>query len=204
MVQKRAHWDAVYLTRPADSVSWYQRHTGPSLEALDQLQLPASASLLDVGGGASNLAGALLRRGWTDLTVLDISRRALDVAKSQLGRRAKRIDWLVADVTSWTPARTYDVWHDRALFHFLTQESHRSAYRRALESAVRRSGHVIIATFAPNGPERCSGLPVRQYDERSLAKELGPGFRLQQHWREEHRPPEGAPQMFSWCLFERA
>jgi trans-aconitate methyltransferase len=204
MVQKRAHWDAVYLTRPADSVSWFQPHPGPSLEALDRLQLPASASLVDVGGGASNMARALLRRGWTDLTMLDISRSALEVAKGRLGRRASAVNWLIADVTTWKPARTYDVWHDRALFHFLTRESQRAAYRQVLETAVGRSGHAIIATFAPDGPQRCSGLPVRRYDEKSLASELGPGFRLLHHWREEHRPPEGATQIFSWCLFGRA
>ena len=201
--RKGAHWEAVYLTKPADTVSWYQPYPEPSLGALDRLALPNTASLIDLGGGASNLVDALLQRGWTDLTVLDISRAALDLAKDRLGSRAASVEWLVADVTSWTPARTYDIWHDRALFHFLTQESHRTAYRRALESAVGPSGHAVIATFAPDGPERCSGLPVLRYDERSLAKELGPGFLLRDHWREEHHSPGGASQMFSWCLFER-
>jgi trans-aconitate methyltransferase len=204
MVQKRAHWDAVYLTKPADSVSWYQPRPEPSLEALDRLALPNDPSLIDLGGGASNLVDALLDRGWTDLTVLDISRAALEVARDRLGRRASAVNWLVADVTTWTPSRTYEVWHDRALFHFLTQESHRTAYRRALEFAVGRSGHAVIATFAPDAPERCSGLPVRRYDEQSLAKELGPNLRLLDHWREEHHPPAGRAQMFTWCLFERA
>jgi SAM-dependent methyltransferase len=203
VVQKRAHWEAVYLTKPADSVSWFQPHPGPSLEALEALELPAGASLIDVGGGASTLVDVLLQRGWTDLSVLDISRAALDVVKARLGDQAAGIDWLVADATSWTPDRTYDVWHDRALFHFLTQESHRKAYRHALECAVGQFGHVIIATFAPDGPERCSGLPVLRYDEQSLAKELGPNFRLRDHWREEHHSPAGAMQMFTWCLFER-
>jgi SAM-dependent methyltransferase len=204
MVQKRAHWNAVYLTRPADSVSWFQPHPAPSLEALDRLELPSSSSLIDLGGGASNLADALLRRGWRDLTVLDISGAALQVSRNRLGRRGSAVDWLIADVTTWKPTRTYDIWHDRALFHFLTQESHRRAYRHALESAVGRSGHVIIAAFALDGPERCSGLPVLRYDEQSLAKELGSAFRLQHHWREEHHSPAGASQMFTWGLFERA
>lgn len=203
MVQKRAHWDAVYLTKQSDEVSWYQPRPEPSLAALDRLELPGSASLIDLGGGASNLVDALLRRGWTDLTVLDISRAALEVAKDRLGK-ASAVNWLVADVTKWSPTRTYDVWHDRALFHFLTQDSHRKAYHHALEAAVGRSGHVIIATFAPDGPERCSGLPVLRYDEQSLAKELGPSFRLQHHWREEHHGPAGQRQMFNWCIFERA
>jgi trans-aconitate methyltransferase len=204
MVQKRAHWNAVYLTRPADSVSWFQPRPAPSLEALDRLELPNSSSLIDLGGGASHLADTLLRRGWRDLTVLDISRAALDGVKDRLGRRASAVNWMIADVTTWKPTRTYDVWHDRALFHFLTQESHRQAYRQALELAVARSGHVIIATFAPDGPERCSGLPVVRYDEQSLARELGPGVRLRNHWREEHHSPAGESQMFTWCLFDRA
>lgn len=204
MVQKRAHWEAVYLTKPADSVSWFQPHPGPSLDALDRLGLPAGASLIDVGGGASNLVDALLDRGWSDLSVLDISRAALDVAQARLGDRAAGVEWLVADATAWTPDRTYDVWHDRALFHFLTRVSHRAAYRRALEAAVAPSGHAIMATFARDGPERCSGLPVMRYDERSLAEVIGPGFRLRSHWREEHHGPAGQRQMFTWCLSERA
>jgi 2-polyprenyl-3-methyl-5-hydroxy-6-metoxy-1,4-benzoquinol methylase len=203
MVQKRAHWDAVYLSKVADDVSWFQPHPQPSLAALDWMGVPKGASLIDVGGGASNLVDVLLERGWSGLTVLDISRAALEVAKARLGDGAARINWIVADACTWTPSQTYDVWHDRALFHFLTRESHRQAYCRALDAAVGRSGHVIIATFAPDGPERCSGLPVLRYDEQSLAKELGPGLRLRHHWREEHHTPGGASQMFNWCLFER-
>jgi len=203
MVQKRAHWDAVYLSKAPDSVSWFQLHPEPSLAALDWLGVPESASLIDLGGGASNLVDVLLQRGWSDLTVLDISRAALEVAKGRLGDHAAQINWLVADVTTWRPARTYDVWHDRALFHFLTREAHRKAYRHALETAVGRSGHVIIATFAPDGPERCSGLPVVRYDAQSLTKELGPSLKLRHHWREEHHTPGGASQMFNWCLFEK-
>lgn len=203
MVQKRAHWEAVYLTKQPDEVSWFQPQPEPSLAALDRLELRNSASLIDLGGGASSLIDVLLQRGWADLSVLDISRVALEVAKGRLGRRASAVSWLVADVTTWKPTRTYDVWHDRALFHFLTQDSHRKAYRHALEAAVGRSGYAIIATFAPDGPERCSGLPVRRYDEQSLAEELGPSLRLQHHWREEHQSPAGQTQMFTWCLFER-
>ena len=204
MVQKRAHWEAVYRTKPADSVSWYQPHPESSLTALGKLDVPRSASLIDVGGGTSNLVDVLLQQGWSDLTVLDISRVALEIARGRLGKGAASVEWLVADVTAWNPARTYDVWHDRAVFHFLTREAMRMAYRRAVEAAVARSGHVIIATFAPDGPERCSGIPVRRYDEQSLASELGPSFRLQHHWREKHRTPDGASQMFNWCVFERA
>ena len=204
MAQKRAHWEAVYRTRQADEVSWYQPYPEPSLAALDRLDLPQDASLIDVGGGTSNLVDVLLQRGWSDLAVLDISRTALEIAKGRLGELAASVEWLVADVTTWKPTRTYDVWHDRAVFHFLTREGMRMAYRRTLEAAVAQSGHVIIATFAPDGPERCSGIPVRRYDERSLAKELGPSLRLQHHWREEHHGPAGQRQMFTWCLFERA
>lgn len=202
-MQEQEHWDAVYKTKPADSVSWYQPSPEPSLRALDALRIPATASLIDVGGGASNLVDALLRRGWTELTVLDISAAALQIAKDRLGPFASRVCWEVADITEWLPERSYDVWHDRAVFHFLTSVDQRKAYRRALEKAVSDKGRVIIGTFAPDGPEKCSGLPVQQYDHLMVAKELGSGFRLLGHWREEHRPPNGMPQSFNWCTFER-
>ena len=203
MVQKRAHWEAIYLNKEAESVSWFQPHPEPSLAALGKLEIPDSATLIDVGGGASNLVDVLLARGWSDLSVLDISRAGLEIAKTRLGEEAARVNWLAADVTAWKPTRTYDVWHDRALFHFLSTEGQLNAYRQALEAAVARSGHVIMATFAPDGPERCCGLAVRRYDERSLARELGPSVILQHHWREKHCTPDGASQMFTWCVFER-
>jgi Methyltransferase domain len=197
------HWDQVYSTRPADAVSWFQPVPGPSLHALDDLRLPTSASLVDVGGGASSLVDRLIERGWSDLTVLDIAAPALEVSRTRLGPAADRVHWLVADVTAWRPTRTYGVWHDRAVFHFLTEPEHRAAYRAAVEAGTEPGSHVVMATFGTDGPERCSGMPVQRYDAGGLAAELGPGFALGRAWRETHRTPGGNAQAFQWCVFSR-
>lgn len=200
---RQKHWTRVYETKQADSVSWFQVEPAPSLAALDRLRLDPSSAFIDIGGGASNLVDELLRQGWTDLTVLDIAEPALDVSRGRLGQDAGTVHWEVADITAWRPPRHYDVWHDRAVFHFLTDVGQRQAYRRALEAGLVPGGHLIIATFALDGPERCSGLPVRRYDAPGLAAELGPAFRLIDTWREEHVTPGGASQSFTWCTFER-
>jgi hypothetical protein len=197
------HWNQVYRTKAPDSVSWYQPTPEPSLRALDELRLPVTAALVDVGGGASSLVDRLLERGWSDLTVVDIAAPALDVTKARLGPMADRVRWEVADVTAWYPSRAYDVWHDRAVFHFLTEPDQRAAYRRALGAGTGPGSFVIVATFAPDGPERCSGLPVRRYDATALAGELGAGFTLQRDWRERHTTPAGSQQAFQWCVFQR-
>ncbi|MBX4906287.1 MULTISPECIES: class I SAM-dependent methyltransferase [Rhizobium] len=199
----REHWDEVYRTKGADSVSWYQPTPEPSLKAIDALQLPATASLIDVGGGASSLVDRLIERGWSDLTVLDIAAPALDVAKVRLGDDAMRVTWLVADVTVWRSGRYYDVWHDRAVFHFLTAPEQRLAYRHALEAGTAPGSVVIFATFAPDGPERCSGLPVQRYDAAALEAEFSTAFTLERDWREEHTTPGGGRQSFQWCIFRR-
>lgn len=198
------HWNQVYRTKAPDSVSWYQPTPEPSLLALDELRVPATAALVDVGGGASSLVDRLLERGWSDLTVVDIAAPALDVARGRLGPMADRVRWEVADVTAWHPGRAYDVWHDRAVFHFLTEPDQRAAYRHALGGGTRPGSFVIIATFAPDGPERCSGLPVQRYDALALAGELGSGFTLLRDWRERHTTPAGSQQAFQWCVFRRA
>ena len=159
--------------------------------------------MIDVGGGASNLVDALVKRGWGDVTVLDIAAPALEAAKERLGLSARKVHWEVADIIDWQPSRQYDVWHDRAVFHFLTEPEQREAYRRALLAGVAPGGLVIMATFALDGPERCSGLPVQRYDPASLAKELGNAFRLVEEWREEHVTPWGSTQSFNWCAFRR-
>lgn len=203
MVTKREHWDEVYRTKATDSVSWYQPTPEPSLRALDELQLPATAALIDIGGGASNLVDCLIARGWSDLTILDIAAPALDVAKARLQGDATRVSWIVADVTVWRPGRRYDVWHDRAVFHFLTEPEQRLAYRHALETGTAPGSVVIIATFAPDGPERCSGLPVQRYDAAALAAEFDSAFALERDWQEEHTTPGGGRQSFQWCVFRR-
>ena len=197
------HWDEVYRTKASDSVSWYQPAPEPSLQALDRFQVPNTASLIDIGGGASTLVDCLIGRGWTDLSVLDIAAPALDVAKARLGRPAERVHWEVADITGWVPRRTYHIWHDRAVFHFLTSAGQRAAYRRALDAGVAEAGLVVVATFALDGPDRCSGLPVQRYDAPGLLAEMGPGYRLLENWREEHTTPGGGKQAFNWCVLRR-
>lgn len=200
---KREHWDEVYRTKAPDSVSWYQPTPEPSLRALDELRLPVTASLIDVGGGASSLVDRLVERGWPDLTVLDIAAPALDLAKARLGDETARVAWVIDDVTAWRPERQYDAWHDRAVFHFLTELEQRLAYRRALETGTAPGSAVIIATFAPDGPERCSGLPVQRYDAAALVREFSSVFALERDWREEHTTPNGGRQSFQWCVFRR-
>lgn len=202
-MEDESHWNAVYRTKPSDSVSWYQPSPEPSLRALERFGVPRSASLIDVGGGASNLVDALIQRGWSDLSVLDIAAPALEVAKARLGEAATSVQWQVADITSWVPDRSYDVWHDRAVFHFLTGADQRAAYRRALREGVAPGGLILMATFALNGPERCSGLPVQRYDPAGLSRELGPAFELVDDWCEEHTTPAGNKQAFNWCAFRR-
>ena len=199
----REHWNTVYRTKAPDRVSWFQPKPEPSLRTLDELRVPTTASLIDVGGGASSLVDHLLDRGWTDLTVLDIAEPALTAAQARLGPAADRVRWEVADVTQWRPSRVYDVWHDRAVFHFLTDPTGREAYRGALGSSVAPGGLVLIATFALDGPERCSGLPVQRYDAAALSRELGAGFSLLRDWREAHTMPGGGQQNFNWCVFHR-
>jgi trans-aconitate methyltransferase len=203
MPEMSDHWSKVYATKSPDAVSWYQKNPTPSLDALDRHGAEPSQSVIDIGGGASGLAGKLIERGWRDVTVLDIADSALEAARREIGPAADKVSWLVADITAWTPARRYDIWHDRAVFHFLTEPAARDAYREALDKGLSPGGLLIIATFAPEGPERCSGLPVRRYDAETLAAELGPAFRLIEEWREQHDTPGGQTQLFNWCVFRR-
>jgi 2-polyprenyl-3-methyl-5-hydroxy-6-metoxy-1,4-benzoquinol methylase len=201
---RRDHWTRVYEDKAPSDVSWYQAEPEPSLRALDRFGARPGSALIDIGGGASNLVDVLLKRGWQDLTVLDIAPTALDAARDRLGPAAEQVTWQVADITAWQPSRQYDVWHDRAVFHFLTEPEQREAYRRALSSGLAPDGLVIIATFALDGPERCSGLPVQRYDAAMLSAAFGDGFRLVESWREDHVTPWGSSQAFTWCAFRRA
>ena len=202
-MNRNEHWNTVYETKSSDSVSWYQAEPAPSLCALERFEVQPSAALIDVGGGASNLVDALLQRGWSDLTVLDIAAPALEVAKARLGADAAKAAWEVADITAWSPRRAYDVWHDRAVFHFLTEPDQRAAYRAALASGLAADGLLIMATFALDGPERCSRLQVQHYDVASLACELGSVAELVDSWEEQHITPGGGSQAFNWCAFRR-
>ena len=200
---RRAHWQNVYETKAENEVSWYQESPVPSLDLIAATGLPGDAAIIDVGAGASRLVDSLLEKGFRQIAILDLSAKALEQTKKRLGRRADGIDWIAADITTWEPSRTYDLWHDRAALHFLTDPADRDAYVVRLKKALRPGGHVIIATFAPDGPERCSGLPIIRYDPETLARTLGPGFELVESRRHDHLTPGGNTQRFQFSRFLR-
>jgi SAM-dependent methyltransferase len=200
---RQAHWQNVYATRAEKEVSWFQENPAPSLDLIAATGIRIDADIIDVGGGASRLVDSLLERGFHRVAVLDLSANALDEAKKRLGRLAEGIDWIAADVTAWEPLSTYDLWHDRAAFHFLTEPADRDAYVVRLKKAVRAGGHVIIATFASDGPERCSGLPIVRYEPETVAAALGPEFELVESRRDDHVTPGGNTQHFQFSRFLR-
>ena len=200
---RQAHWDNVYVSRGETDVSWYQDSPTPSLDLIALTGLPADAAIIDIGGGASRLVDHLLRENLGRLTVLDLSGAALDAARNRLGDRAARVKWVVADVTTWQPSQAYDLWHDRAAFHFLTDQDDQAAYVARLKQAVKPAGFVIIGTFAPDGPERCSGLPIVRHDAATLAARLGHEFDLIDARRHDHTTPWGAVQRFQFATFRR-
>lgn len=202
MTDRRAHWDAAYSAKDDTQVSWHQPSPDRSL-ALIKSAAPSSAAVIDVGGGASRLTDALLAEGYTDLTVLDISQVALERTKARLGDPARNVTWIVADVTQWRPMRRWDVWHDRAVFHFLIDPAAQDAYIAALTRATVPGSAVIMATFALEGPERCSGLPVQRYSPASLAARLGSDFHLYDDGAENHPTPFGTIQAFTYAAFRR-
>lgn len=202
-MEPRDHWQGVYESKRPDEVSWYQPSPAPSLAALDLLGATPAMSLVDVGGGASTLVDALVERGWSDLTVLDVAEPALAVSKARLGNKAAGVNWQAADIRNWRPGRVFDIWHDRAVFHFLTDPEGRAGYKRALVEGTRPGAHAVIASFALDGPAQCSGLPVQRYDAAAMAAELGPAFSPVADWRESHITPKGAEQSFQWCIFTR-
>ena len=194
------HWERIYQTKAADKVSWYSPHLNASLELIERAALSQPAAIIDVGGGESTLVDDLLTRGYVDITVLDISNKAIQACQKRLGKSAERVHWICADITAveLEPAQ-FDVWHDRAVFHFLTAPGDRAAYVRQVAQAVRVGGHVIIGTFGPEGPMRCSGLDVVRYDSDSLHQEFGRRFRLLDSSKHLHRTPSGAVQQFLYC-----
>ncbi len=202
-VSRKAHWENVYTTKGEKEVSWFQESPAPSLELIALAGLSADASIIDIGGGASRLVDALVDRNVRQVTVLDLSAAALDAAKQRLGNRGAGVKWVVADVTAWEPSQTYDLWHDRAAFHFLTDQAAQWAYVDRLKKAVKSGGHVIIGTFALDGPERCSGLPIVRYDAASLSAMLGTDFKLIDARRHDHATPWGAVQRFQFSTFHR-
>lgn len=196
----RTHWEKIYSTKAPDQVSWYRRHLEKSLELIERAAGSRSASIIDVGGGESTLVDDLLLRGYANIAVLDISQAAIDHTKSRLGPAAEQVRWLVGDITEMElEPRAYDVWHDRAVFHFLRDPDPRAAYVRQVTRSVKPEGHIIVSVFGPEGPEKCSGLEVVRYDADSLHGEFGARFRLIESSREVHQTPFGTSQQFLYC-----
>lgn len=199
-MDRQSHWQGIYTTRSIDQVSWYRPHLDSSLALIERIVPDLSLPILDVGAGASTLADDLLAGGYSDLTILDISAAALDLARQRLGSAAGRIHWITADIlTADLPPSAFALWHDRAVFHFLTDAHDRAAYSRQLIRALRPASHALICTFGPDGPQKCSGLPVVRYDAASLLRELGPRFRLIESFTELHQTPSGSTQQFLCC-----
>ncbi len=203
MSETHLHWDGVYGTKSDDEMSWYQERPIRSLELIGAAAPDHSAAIVDVGCGSGVLLRELAKAGYSDLTGLDASAVAVKKAQMRLGEAADHVTWVVADITRWSPQRTWDVWHDRAVFHFLTECDAQNAYIRALSNALPTGATAIIATFALDGPERCSGLPVQRYSGEIMAKRLGPDFRFLSETPERHVTPKGTVQRFTYAVFER-
>lgn len=198
------HWDNVYRNKSFDSVSWYAPHLDESVRMIEQLCPSKTASIVDIGGGESTLVDDLLHKQYQDVSVLDISAAAIDFTRKRLGFRARQVGWHVGDVTRYDfGAKKFDLWHDRAVFHFLTDPVARQTYVELVRRSVKPGGHVLMATFGPDGPLKCSGLDVVRYDEQSLHDEFGVGFRLLGNEIVKHHTPMGTEQQFlyCWCRF---
>jgi SAM-dependent methyltransferase len=197
-----SHWDSVWQTRRAEDVSWHQPDPELSRRLIRQLSAPSS-SVVDVGGGASRLVDHLLADGYEDVTVIDIADAALEQARRRLADRQALVTWITGDITEHDFGRTFDVWHDRAVFHFMTDDAERERYLGTMRLSLVSGALAILATFAPDGPDRCSGLPVRRYGEAEMTAVLGDGFEPVSHHREMHMTPAGAPQSFVYGVFRR-
>jgi 2-polyprenyl-3-methyl-5-hydroxy-6-metoxy-1,4-benzoquinol methylase len=199
-----SHWENIYRTKAPNAVSWYRAHLDRSLALIELASPDRSASIIDVGGGESTLVDDLLACGYKNLTVLDVSQTALDVTAARLGTAGESVRWICTDITQgiW-PNLSLDVWHDRAVFHFLTQPEQRTIYVRHVSRAVKPGGHVIVSTFGLEGPTKCSGLHVMRYDADGLHSEFGERFRLIQSSMELHQTPFGTTQQFLYCYCRR-
>ena len=199
-MDQETHWEKIYRQKASETVSWYRRHLETSLALIERAAAGNNASIIDVGGGESTLVDDLLVRGFKNITVLDISQTAIDVTKKRLGPAAERVHWLVTDITQAQLAPgAYDIWHDRAVFHFLSTADQRTSYVRQVMRAVRPGGHVVVSTFGPQGPTKCSGLDVVRYDADSLHHEFGTRFRMVESSTESHETPFGTTQQFLYC-----
>ena len=202
-ITRKEHWEKIYETRNTNEVSWYQAVPKTSLDLIREMKLPLNASIIDIGGGDSMLADYLLDLGYTNITVLDISANAIKKAKERLGKRANKIKWIISDVTLFKTDEKYDLWHDRATFHFLTRDSDINGYVEIARKHIRHNGFMIVGTFSDNGPENCSGLRIKQYSASSLVKRMSTCFRKLKCTYVDHFTPAGAAQNFIFCVFRR-
>lgn len=199
-MESKSHWETVYGSKSADAVSWYQPHAQQSLQLIQRIAAGKPSRVIDIGGGASTLVDDLLGQPLVAVSVLDISGAALDVARHRLADQAGRVDWIEGDITRFELAESaYDIWHDRAVFHFLTDPADRAAYVARVRRSVRPGGHVIVAAFGLDGPTQCSGLPVVRYTPDALHSQFGGDFELLEHLSEDHHTPSGAVQQFVYC-----
>jgi 2-polyprenyl-3-methyl-5-hydroxy-6-metoxy-1,4-benzoquinol methylase len=201
-IARKKHWENVYQTRSPHDVSWYQNCPEQSLKLIGNNLKDKTQSIIDVGGGASTLVDYLIDAQFSNLSVLDISEQALQHAKSRLREKAEQVKWYNADILTFQSPELFDLWHDRAVFHFLIEEHERTSYLLTLKKSLRKNAQVIIATFGINGPEKCSGLAIKQYDKTSMIKEMGNEFVLLSTFDEVHFTPNGSQQLFSYFHFE--
>ncbi|MCA0928841.1 class I SAM-dependent methyltransferase [Ruegeria profundi] len=202
-MDKQLHWNTIYSQKSEDDLSWHQDDPSISLELMKGAGLTPQSSVIDIGAGTSRVVDRLLAFGLRDITALDLSRSALVKAQGRLGERGEIVRWIAADVTRWETSRTFDFWHDRAVFHFLVDPVDRESYLKRLSRSLGTEGHAVIATFALDGPEKCSGLDVRRYSPESLSDELGSSFDLVTHRFHIHHTPWGRPQSFQYSLFRK-
>lgn len=201
-MNRQSHWEEIYRTKSPMQTSWYAPHLQTSLDWICEAVPDRTASIIDVGGGESTLVDDLLSAGYRDVTVLDVAAAAVEKARARLGADGSGVRWIAGDVTEIAlPGSRFALWHDRAVFHFLTAPEQRTAYVRQLTASLKEGGHVILATFGPEGPQKCSGLPVRRYSADLLSKELGPRFHLEKSAIIDHQTPFGTMQQFLYCRF---
>jgi SAM-dependent methyltransferase len=203
-MNQKDHWEQVYSTRLIQKLGWYEPHLQTSLSWIKGLNLAVGAPVIDVGGGASTLVDDLLEEGYRSITVLDISEKAVSTVRARLGKRAELATWLEGDITSIDlPKHHFELWHDRAVFHFFTEQKQQRKYRENILNALKPGGHLIVGTFAPEAPAKCSGLPVQRYSPEQLENALGGEFELKRHHKELHITPGGVEQMYLYCQFHR-
>ena len=202
-ISEKEHWEKIYENKQEEELSWFQPYPKTSMEFLELFNLPLTAKIIDIGGGSSHFADVLLERGYTNIWVLDISELAIASAKKRLGEKAIRINWVVEDITAFNPSVQFDFWHDRAAFHFLTSEEKINKYISIAEKAIKKDGYMVLGTFSENGPEKCSGLDIKQYSEASMSGRFGVSFERIKCIHEDHLTPSNLVQNFLFCSFRR-